>query len=140
VSPNLDLVRSIFAARERGDYTSTERAHPELEYVQADGPAPGSWTGLSKITEGVRDFLSAWEDFRVGGVDEYRELDEERVLVLGRFSGRGKTSGLELGRLGSKGASIYHVRDGKVTRIVSYLDRERALADLGLAAEGGSQP
>jgi hypothetical protein len=43
--------------------------------------------------------------------------------------------------MGAKGASIYHVRDGKVTKIVGYFDRERALTDLGLAMEGdASEP
>jgi ketosteroid isomerase-like protein len=64
-----------------------------------------------------------------------RELDDERVLVLVRFSGRGKTSGLELGETRSKGASVFHIRGGKVTRCVQYWNRERALADLGLASE-----
>jgi hypothetical protein len=47
--------------------------------------------------------------------------------------GRGKVSGLELGKIGAKGANLFHVRDGKVTRFVFYMDRENALIDLGLA-------
>jgi hypothetical protein len=68
-------------------------------------------------------------------VDEYRELDDERVLVLSHYSGRGKTSGLELGQIQAKGAGLFHVRRGKVTKLVIYFDREHAFADLGLAPE-----
>jgi ketosteroid isomerase-like protein len=136
-SPNLDLVRSILAAHERGDFSSVEWAHPEIEYVIADGPSPGNWTGVAGMVKGARDALSAWEDFRLE-VDEYRELDAERVLVLFHRTGRGKSSGLELGQMRTKGANLFHVRDCKVTRLVLYFDLQHALDELGLAPEGGS--
>jgi ketosteroid isomerase-like protein len=130
-SANLDLVRSIHAAFARGDYTSTEWAHRQIEFVIADGPDPGSWTGVAAAVEAWRDFLSAWEEFRIE-VDEYRELDRERVLVLGHRTGRGKTSGLEIGQTRAAGVGLFHVRDGTVTRLVFYFNRDRAFADLGL--------
>ena len=130
MSENLNLVRSIYAAWERGDFSSAEWAHRDVECVFAGGPDPGSWTGLTGMSEGMRSWISAWEEFRVEA-EEYRELDEERVLVLVQLSGRGKTSGLEIGRTRVGQANLFHIRDGKVSRVVIYLDHERALADLG---------
>jgi ketosteroid isomerase-like protein len=135
-SANLDLVRSILVADERGDYSSTAWAHPDIEFVIADGPSPGIWSGLAGMSEGWRELASAWESFSTSA-QEYRELDGERVLVLLHRSGRGKRSGLELQALGSEGAALLHVRDGKVKRLVVFMDRKRAFADLGLAPESG---
>jgi ketosteroid isomerase-like protein len=132
---NLDLVRSIVAGWERGDFGSAEWADHDIEYVIADGPSPGCWKGLSGMTKAARDALNAWESYSVEA-DEWRVLDEQRVLVLFNRRGRGKTSGLELGHMCSKGANLFQVRDGKVNRLVFYWDRDRALADLGLAPEG----
>jgi hypothetical protein len=53
----------------------------------------------------MRDFLSAWEGFRAVA-DEYRELDNERVLVLLHFRGRGKMSGLDVGQTQATGADL----------------------------------
>ena len=131
MSANLDLVRSIYADWERGDFTKAEWADPEIEYVFTDGPAPGTWTGLARMAEASRDWLSAWKNWHAGA-EEYRELDDEHVLVLTRRGARGKTSGLEIERIRSKGAAVWHVRDGKVMRLVIYWDRDRALADLEL--------
>jgi ketosteroid isomerase-like protein len=134
VSANVDLVRSIYAAWERGDFGSAEWAHPELEWVVVGGPTPGSWRGLTAVADSLRDFLNAWEGLR-NEAEEYRELDDERVLVLVRYSGRGKSSGLELAQMGTPAANLFHVRDGKVTKSVHYWDRERALAEVGLAPD-----
>jgi ketosteroid isomerase-like protein len=136
-SANLDLVRSIFARWERGDVSSAEWADPEIEFVTADGPSPGSSTGLAGMAEAMREFLGAWQGWRVEA-DEYRELDDERVLVLQHYSARGRTSGLEVGQTMAKGANLFHVRGGKVTKLVCYFEREHALAELGLASEANS--
>jgi ketosteroid isomerase-like protein len=131
MSENLDLVRSLYTTWERGDYSSVVWADPEIEYVIADGPTPGTWIGLAEMAEALRSWLSAWENYRVT-VDEFREVDEERVLVFIRRSGRGKTSGLELAQMPTQGATVLHLRRGKVTQLVAYADRDHALADLGL--------
>jgi ketosteroid isomerase-like protein len=134
---NVELVCSISAASERGELLQPAAAwaHPEIEWVIADGPTAGSWKGVAGMAESIRGMLSAWDDLRIY-LEEYRALDDERVLVLLRRAGRGKTSGIELGELHTRGAAVYHVHDGKVTKIVSYYDRDRAFADLGLAPEG----
>ena len=93
--------------------------------------------------EAWHDFLNVWEDWRVDA-DEYRELDGERVLVLEYRRARAKGSGLRIGQMAretpSKGASLFHVRDGKVTRLITYFDRDRALADLGLEGTMPKKP
>ena len=136
-SANLDLVRSLFADWGRGDFSSTEWAHPEIEFVRADGPEPGSWSGLPGMAERYSRFMSTWEDWRIEAQD-YRELDPERVLVRTHLSGRGKTSGLEVGQLRTETAARFHIRGGKVTRLVLFWDSERAFADLGLTPDTGS--
>jgi ketosteroid isomerase-like protein len=128
VSENLDLVRSIYATRERGDYSSNEWADEDIEYVMVDGPEPGAIRGRAALTEVMRAFLRVWQDFR-DLPETFRDLDQDRVLVLHRVSGRGKTSGLDMS---ANAASVFHIREGRVSRIVIYWDRDRALADLGL--------
>jgi len=125
---NLDLVRSICAAWERGDYSSVEWAHPEIEYAIAGGLTPGRWTGVAAMRERSRDRLSAWEEFHIE-VDEYRELDDKRVLALWEFRGRGKASGLDAAQMRATGAYLFQIRDDKVVGL-TYMDRESALAEL----------
>ena len=133
---NLDLVRSIYAAWERGDYSSTEWAHPEIEWeFAADGPSPRGGTGLAGMAKDWREYIDAFEKLH-HQADKYLEIDGERVLVLQRLIGRGKTSGLDIDQVPSQGGAVlFHVRDRKVTRLVGYFHREGALADFGLSEQ-----
>src|SRR5947209_759457 len=121
-SANLDLVRSIYA--ERGDLSVGEWAHADIEFVRADGPELGTWRGRDRVAEAMRDIESAWQDYR-RHAEEYRELDDNRVLVVHRRSGRAKASGLDIEQLdaGTRGAAVFYIRDGKVARFVAYWDR-----------------
>ena len=93
-------------------------------------PSSGSWTGVAAMAEAWREALSAWEEFRAEA-DEYRCARRrararaqalQRARQDERTGGRGHTD---------EGANLFHIRDGKVTRLVLYWDRESALADAG---------
>jgi ketosteroid isomerase-like protein len=135
VSENLKLVCSILVEWERGDFRSVDWAHPQIEYAIVDDPGSPVGRGVRAMADAWREFLAAWSDYRIEA-HEYHELDDERVLVTHRAHGRGKSSGIELGStFGGRGsANVFHVRDGKVTRLASYFDSQRALADEGVAA------
>jgi ketosteroid isomerase-like protein len=131
-SENLDLVRSILADWEQGDFSRAEWAHPEIEYAMVGGvEGYGSWRGLSEMARAWGGWMRAFDNVHVEAED-YREVDAERVLVELTTIGRGKTSGVELAQTHVKGAVVFHVREGKVTRLDQYWDRDRALADLGI--------
>jgi ketosteroid isomerase-like protein len=131
-STNLDLVRSIYAAWERGDFGRAAGLQPEIAWAYIGGPEPSSGTGLVGLAAAMRDWLGAWNEWHLEAT-EYRELDDERILVFCHGVGRGKTSGMDIA---AQGANLFEVHDGQVTRLVSYWDRDLAFVDLGLSPEG----
>jgi SnoaL-like domain len=131
MSGNLDLVRSIYADWERGKYRSVEWAHPEIEYVNVDGPYRGTRVGLTEMAEGWRRLLHVWSEFHTEA-EEYVELDDRRVLVLAAFGGTPRFIGLDIQDERTKGANVFEIEDGKVRKLTLYWHRDNALADLGL--------
>lgn len=133
VSSNLDLARSIYEPIERGVYSKAEWADPGIEYAVVDELEPRTYAGLGGLAEAMRNLFRDVVDFRAE-VDEYTEFDGDRVLLLTRWSGRGRKSGVPVTR---RCAEVFDIQDGKVT---NYTDRARALADLGLASEKPHDP
>jgi ketosteroid isomerase-like protein len=125
-------VRSLYADWGRGDFRRLDWVDTDIEPVSVGGPEPGKWNGTEAVGRAWPDFLTAWDSYRVAG-EEYRELDDGRVVTLHLLSGRGKKgSGLEVSDTETTGANLFHIRGGKVTKLVRYWDRDRAFADLGL--------
>jgi ketosteroid isomerase-like protein len=130
VSANLELVKSIFAAWEKGDFSSVEWADPDIEFEIIGGPNPSRSRGLTGMSKTWGSMLSAWDDFRAIA-EEFRELDDERVLVFLTNQGRGKSSGIDVREI-SRSANLFTIRDGRVTKFVGYWQRDDAIADLDL--------
>jgi ketosteroid isomerase-like protein len=128
-SADVDLIRSIYESWARGDYSRSDWAHPDIEFAIVDGTEPASATGVDGMARVWGRFLAAWDGHRAEA-HGFRELGEGRVLVLTDNSGRGKTSGLELGGMQTEGANVFEIRDGRVTRLSVYFDRRRAMADV----------
>ena len=128
-SVNEELVRSIYAAWSRGDFTASDWAHPDIEFAFADGPEPGRWTGIETMSQRYSEWLSGWRDFRAAP-EKYIVVDDERILVFVINTGRGRASGLDFEQRSV--ANYFEIRGGKVTKLVLYWDRDRALADVGL--------
>jgi ketosteroid isomerase-like protein len=131
MSGNLELVRSIYAEWERGDWSSADWADPQIEFVAADGPWAGSVVGRPAMAHTWRQYLDAWANLRAEP-DEFRNLGDCRILALHTWSARGKASGFAVEGMAAKSAVLFHITADKVTRLVAYQDRDRAFADRGL--------
>jgi uncharacterized protein len=82
--------------------------------------------------EGMERFFAmlseSWHEFH-SVVDDYRDLGD-RVLMLGRSTGRGRGSGVTVD---APTATIIDFHDGKVSRVRLYLDHAEALRAAGLS-------
>jgi hypothetical protein len=81
--------------------------------------------------EAFSDWIGVFRDWTVRAND-YIELDRDRVLVTFNSTALGRRSGPEGERLRSDGATLFELRDQRVTRIVQYHEQNHAFADLGL--------
>ena len=125
-------MRLIFSHWERGDFSRLDWADPDIEFAWPEGldAGPGG-RGRRALAEGWRTTMAAWDNLSVTA-EEYRELDDDLIVVLHRVRARGKISGVQIDEGLSKGAVLFAVHQGRVTRLVTYLRRDNALADLGL--------
>jgi ketosteroid isomerase-like protein len=130
---NVDTWRRAVDAWNRGDTEGhVEIYHPDVEWRPAVqrllGGDTAVYLGLRGVREFFRDVDGSWAEIRIE-IAEARDLGD-RALFMGRFHGRGRESGAETR---SPIAYLVDFRNGKVTRVVSYLDHQEALEAAGLS-------
>jgi hypothetical protein len=85
--------------------------------------------GIDGFLDFWREWNSAWESWNLG-TPEFIDVDENRVLVLHEVRARPKTFQVDMT---IEGANMMTLREGKVTRIELFFDREKALEAAGLS-------
>jgi ketosteroid isomerase-like protein len=124
---NVEIVKAIFAAWERGDFSSVAWADPEIEY-ERPGPMGGVARGVEEMGRAFGEWLQAFSNFSVE-VREFRDAGD-KVVVTQVFRGEGRGSGIPIDEI--PGAAVLTLRNGKVVRIVGYTDPDKALGDVGI--------
>jgi uncharacterized protein len=128
---NVNILRQGYDAFNRGDIdTVTSLMDENIEWQESDVegiPGRGTHHGPEDIVNNVfGTALESWEDF--GAVAEEFLDAGERVVVLGRFQGRGKESGRTLD---APFAHVWTLRQGKLVHHHNYTDTAKHLQSLG---------
>ena len=130
-SPNVKLIRTAFDRWNAGDREPPlELIDPEVEIQTAIGDA---FKGEPfRGHEGAREWLAALdENFETWDLAAEQFIERgETIVALGRIRARGRGSGVELDQ---DVGWVFQIRDGKMLRLQTFLDREEALAAAGMS-------
>lgn len=132
VRDDLALLHRLLEQWGRGEFWDAEAYTEDVVFVRS-GPDGGEYHGIGSLTAAWRDFLAAWEDFRI---EAERVVPGEAGLyvLLLRLLGRGKGSGLSID---AEVANLVRMRDGRVARLEMWWDRDGALSAAGVRQNGG---
>ena len=103
-----------------------------LEAVDPEVVWHSAWMGsVYRGHQGVREWIEEVDESLDEINAEFPELRDlgDRLLALGHFRGLGKESRVEIE---SPVAYLVEFKDGKVSRVQTYLDRDEALEAAGL--------
>ena len=133
---DLETIRGGLEALNRRDLDGMLSALAEdVELVPLRAVLEGTvYRGHAGLRRWLEDMSEDWDDFRIESL-EVRDLGMDRILILGRFHARGRSSGVQLDW---PAAWICQMAAGKVSRMRFYADAESALAEADAAAAGGS--
>jgi ketosteroid isomerase-like protein len=128
---NADVIRELTRLWNAGDQEGVLQMYAE-DAVQQTGPhwpERATYRGHAAIRAAMDEWQTMWETTSLA-VESLEEVGPDQVVALGAWHIRGRASGIE----GEMPLFIlFTVREGKVTRLEWFEDRDSAVA----AARGG---
>jgi ketosteroid isomerase-like protein len=132
---NVELVRSIYAKTERGDFGFLGREQdlralfvPGFEWhTREDLPDAGTRNGYEGLARLGAEWAEAFDHFHLD-VDELLDA-HDHVVAVARICGslRGSGHQVEVDE-----TQVWKMRDGRATEVRAYLTRPQALKAVGL--------
>ena len=126
MSDDLAMLEGVLTEWCRGEFWNAEPYAEDVVFVVA-GPDAAEYHGKAGLAAAWRDFLSAWDDFRVETERVVPGAEDVYALLI-RLEGRGKGSGVDID---AKVANVVNMRDGRIVRLEMFWDRDAALAAAG---------
>jgi ketosteroid isomerase-like protein len=129
---DLALFDEMLREWQQGEFWNAEPYADDVVFV-VSGPDPGEYRGLDGLGAAWRDFLSAWENFRIQPEGVVPGDTGAYVLLL-RLQAQGKGSGVEID---AEVGNVVHMRDGRIQRLEMFWDRDAALSAAGARTDPG---
>lgn len=120
MSTNLELIRGTYEGSSEDNGRNLRAVlSPDVEWTEAEGfPYAGTYFGPDALIDGVfRRLGTEWTGYRA---DVHTYLaDGDRVAAFGVYSGTYNATGKSMT---APFAHLYQIRDGKVIRMIQYVD------------------
>jgi ketosteroid isomerase-like protein len=132
-SENVATVRRYIEEFNRRDFDClVADADPDVELSEwPDAPGAQTYRGPDGVRQALDQWFDTWEWMRLE-IEDIVEIDGDRVLFTLHQRVKGRGSGIEIE---IKAFNVYSFRDGKVTRIQLFTEREPALEAAGVSPD-----
>jgi ketosteroid isomerase-like protein len=132
-SQNVATVRRYIDEFNRGDFDSlVADADPAVALSEwPDAPGARTYHGPDGVRRAFENWFDTWEWMQIE-IEDIAEVGGDRVLFTLRQRARGRGSGIEVE---IRSFNVYTFRDGNVTRIQLFTEREPALEAAGLTRD-----
>lgn len=123
----LDVIRDIYAAFGSGDMDRVSGLIAQTEWEETDGmPYGGRYRGAQEVFQNVFARIAADVENFSARPDEILPAGEDRVLAIGRYSGKGRNGDVDVAF-----AHLWTVREGEIVKFVQYADSHKYRAAVG---------